>query len=161
MIYRPKLERFAVARLAEREPSEVPFRKGVGLVGICVERDRRDRALIVDFDREDMQRLLTCTKREWDHAPPEMTHRLKQDQFRKLSDKYGQAAAIVLRDAGTGEPVGCLTLDIAPSSKLRIQDHMLPPTPTGDAPLTREGSLLIQKMRNTRNVVQQLLATDK
>jgi hypothetical protein len=157
-IYRPTLERFVVDRVEQLEPSEVRFKKGKGLVGICIERDHRDRAMIVDFETADMRAMLTCTKDEWDKAPEDVTHRLEHEEFKKLADRYGQAAAFVIREQTTGEPVGCLTFELPPESNIRIQDYDAPRTASGQYALTSAGALLIRKIRSTRDLVQGLVS---
>lgn len=154
---RPKLERFVVDRVEELEPSEIHFRRGKGLVGICIERNR-DRAMIVDFETSDMKAMLSCSKEDWENASEDVTHRLEHEEFKRLADRYGQAMAFVLRETTTGEPVGCLTFELPPDSEIRIQDYDAPPTPTGRPSLTPEGAVLIRKVKSTRKMVQGLVS---
>jgi hypothetical protein len=158
---RPKLQRFVVDSLADIEPSGVGFRKGVGLVGICLARDRRNKALIVDFETADMRALVACSDEEWKAAPVDWTHNLKHKDFNKLADKYGQAAAYVLRERRNGEPVGCLTFELPPDAALPIQDYNAPLASSGEPSLTPEGAALLRRVKSTRDMVQGLIAVER
>lgn len=154
IVLRPRLTRFVVDRVDALEPSGVTFRRGVGLVGLCIERDRRDKAMAVDFETPDMQELLKASAADWKAAPSESTFNLSQHDFGRLADKYGQAMALVLREASTGEPIGCLSVELPPDCPVRLQDYSAPRTPSGEVALTPEGAAVIRKLRSTRNLVQ-------
>ncbi len=106
---RPSLVRLAMFRFEHQPPSGLRFRKGIGLVGRCVEIEDQ-RALIARFDSPPFRAALASDE-AWSQASIEVTHGLKRPQAERLSRSYNQAAAVAIREA-TGEPIGCVTLEL-------------------------------------------------
>jgi hypothetical protein len=108
---RPTLRRIAAIGLLKQPPSGVRFRKGLGLIGVCIANN--DRAEYVTLDITDEQRreaLHSASENEWLSYGPEITHNLKLTDAQKLSHSYGQVISLVVQNLDTGEAIGCVTI---------------------------------------------------
>jgi hypothetical protein len=99
---RPALSRVAAIGLLKQAPSGIRFRKGIGIIGVCIANN--DRAEFVTLDITDAQRreaLNSTTEAEWLSYGPEITHNLKLADAQKLSHSYGQVISLVIQDPAT------------------------------------------------------------
>jgi hypothetical protein len=115
---RPKIQRLAMYRWEHHAASGLRFRKGIGIVGRCIDINDPHEALRVILDRSAFRGALR-NEDTWQKAPLSITHNVKYADAKKLAARYGQVSAIVLREE-SGEAIGCITLDLPPGSKLRL-----------------------------------------
>jgi hypothetical protein len=117
---RSPLVRFAMYRLEYRSNSRISyFRKGVGLVGRCVDVNKKNVIHIVRFNSAAFNEALS-SEAAWAASPVEIHQHLTLEQGRELSERYSQAAAIVLQDGS--DAIGCLTLDLPLDCKSEFGD---------------------------------------
>jgi hypothetical protein len=119
---RPALKRVAAVGLVKQAPSGIRFRKGVGLVGVCVFNN--DRAQIVTLRTSSTayrRALLSDDEDQWRQHPPILTHNLSLEDAKKLSHSYGQVIAKVIQEPATGEAIGCVTISLRNASSHAIQ----------------------------------------
>jgi hypothetical protein len=116
---RPPLVRFAMYQFEDHAPSNIGFRKGVGLVGRCITANKPNDICVVRFDSDALRKALKGTEEEWRKLPDGLTQKLKLRQAKKLSEKYRQAAALVITES-SGEAIGCVTLGLPKGSKGRF-----------------------------------------
>jgi hypothetical protein len=116
---RPPLIRFAMCQFEHRAPSNIGFRKGVGLVGRCITANKPADICVIRFDSAAMRKALKGTEEEWRKLSDGLTQNLKLRQAKKLSEKYSQAAALVITES-SGEAIGCVTLGLPRGSKGRF-----------------------------------------
>lgn len=117
-VLRPPLIRFAMYQFEDHAPSNIGFRKGVGLVGRCITANKRSDICVFRFDSA-TRNALKGTEDAWRKLPVGTTQRLKVRQAKKLSEKYSQAAALVITES-SGEAIGCVTLGLPKDSKGRF-----------------------------------------
>jgi hypothetical protein len=110
-------------RVDPQPDSGVRFRKGKGLVGICVEENRKGKALFVDFEARAFKSAI-ANEESWANAPAKITRSLSYKDALKLADRYGQAVALVIQDE-SGEAIGALTMSLPPKCSVRIGDAAL------------------------------------
>lgn len=60
----------------------------------------------------------------WKGASARITHKLPLGYAEKLARTYSEAAAIVLRET-TGEPIGCITIEIPIDSRAHIRGQLV------------------------------------
>jgi hypothetical protein len=118
---RTKLFRAAHFSLEPRDTADVPIRRGRGIIGRCLKHDNPELLSVINWERPDRANLLKHNLRtEWAEAAFEVNKGFSFDHAKRLSDIYGQAAAIILRQRG--ETIGCVTLDLPPGEKLDLED---------------------------------------
>jgi hypothetical protein len=109
---RPKLQRLAAIGLVKEPPSNVPFRMGKGLIGVCLMNgDRSETLKLRTSDREYKEALESATEIEWQSKGPEITHNLSLANATKLAGLYGQVISKVVIDK-SGEPIGVVTISV-------------------------------------------------
>jgi hypothetical protein len=124
----PALRRAACYSIEPIAPGDVTFRKGYGLVGIALAGADPTQVLAADFEVPTVQLALTGGKAAWDHQPITTTYHLTYEDACKISGKYGQALATVIKSPRTGEHIGCLTVEVRNGYPQRLAD--LPELPT-------------------------------
>lgn len=118
---RPRLRRLARYRFERREDSGVTFRKGVGVIGRCIDLNVTSKIHIVRLDSQEYQDALTAGPENWDSQPMDIRQRLSHSQAAILAESYGQVAAVPLRHPSKGDAIGCVTLDLPPGAQ-RLED---------------------------------------
>lgn len=116
---RPKLRRIAIYRFKHHARSGVTFRKGIGIVGRCIDHNVAGRLMTVALDSQSFKAAVRGGEGAWRQAPVEITQNLRLSDATRLADSYGQVATLVLREA-SGEAIGCITMDLPPGSKVRL-----------------------------------------
>jgi hypothetical protein len=117
------LKRLAVYRVDPQPSSGVRFRKGKGLVGMCVEENRRGAAQFVDFESAAFQSAI-ASEQAWANAHHTITRSLSHRDASTLAYRYGQAVALVIQDE-SGEAIGALTMSMPKGCPVRIADEAL------------------------------------
>lgn len=119
---RPSLQRVAAVGLTKPTPSGVRFRKGLGLVGVCVANNHRNQLVTLRTASTKYKRALESeTEEEWSAYGPGITHNLSLADARKLSHSYGQVIARVVQDPASGEAIGCVTISLTAKSLRTLQ----------------------------------------
>jgi hypothetical protein len=110
---RPTLKRVAAYGLRKHPPSGVRFRKGDGLVGVCIANNDRSEVLFIDVSQQAYKDALALTNEaDWVATGTELTRNLALDDAKKLSKAYGHVIAEVIQDPDTGEAIGCVTISL-------------------------------------------------
>lgn len=117
------LRPLAIYRTDPQPPSGVRFRKGKGLVGICVEENKKGKAQFIDFESSAFKSAI-ATEVAWDGALGDITRSLGYKDARTLASRYGQAVALVIQDE-SGEAIGTLTMSMPIGCPVRIEDDAL------------------------------------
>lgn len=113
---RPQLQRVVVVSLTSPPaPSRVKFRKGVGIVGVCVMNNDRSEFVTLDISRNEYQAALRDDAM-WATSPASITQNLRWEDARKLANSYGQVIAHVVQDVRSGEAIGCATISFSGAS---------------------------------------------
>jgi hypothetical protein len=129
-VIRPAFQRTVAFGLVRCMPSGVPFKKGRGLVGVCVLNNDRSEFVTLSTDDPAYQRALrTRNSRTWKSQKATLTHNLEYDDALKLSHSYGQVIGRVVQ-AKSGEAIGCVTVSSS-HPKLSAQHNLI------DSPLVR------------------------
>lgn len=118
---RPTLHRAAAVALQKREPSGVAFCKGIGIVGICLERNDPDELLKLDVQDPAYGSALASSCDDWDQLGPEMTRGLVQSEAQILAKRHGQVVARVVRHPDRAEAIGCVTVSVRSNTKPALQ----------------------------------------
>lgn len=126
---RPHLVRFAVFRFEHHSSAEVRFRKGVGIIGRCIDLNRKDHVMTIALDSKAF-RVALADQQAWAGARDELTHGLPFAAAQQLADAYGQVATVVLRETW-GEAIGCLTMELPRRCKLRLTAQPKTGSPEG------------------------------
>lgn len=130
-----RLRRAAVCRLDPPQGSDVPIRRGHGIVGGCLALNKHDKTDAIDWERPDRVALLSASDREdWQRSAAELNRGLKFEHAQALAASYGQAAAMVIW-GDHKEPIGVVTLDLPKGVGLSLEDA------SGDVLLTHLTSL--------------------
>ena len=116
--WRPYLKCIAYQRYEYKAPSRVKFKKGLGMVGDCLEENLDDKVHFMNFEDAVVQGYL-ATEESWRAAPSTISHGLLYSKAKILADSYGQAAAIVLREP-TGEAYGCITIEVPKGCRTKL-----------------------------------------
>ena len=95
------------------------YRRGVGLVGRCVDANDPTVIHISDLDDEEFQAGLVSPD-AWRNSKPEINKGLKLAQAEDLAKRYQQAAALVLQRRGA--PIGCITMELPKDCDARFPD---------------------------------------
>lgn len=112
-IIRPNLVRVAAVGLVPQAPSGIRFRKGVGLVGVCVASNDRSEYSTLNIESPKYRTALrSATEDEWRNYGPKVTHNLSLADASKLSHSYGQVLGKVIQDTHSGEAIGCVTVSV-------------------------------------------------
>ncbi|VVJ15463.1 Uncharacterised protein [Amycolatopsis camponoti] len=110
---RPALKRTAAVGLMKHAPSGVKFRKGRGLVGVCIANNIRAEILILDANDETYQQALAAgSEEEWQEKGVDITKNLSLEDAKRLAALYGFVIARVLQDGTSGEATGCVTISV-------------------------------------------------
>lgn len=110
---RPTLGRTAALGLLKQAPSGVRFRKGEGLVGVCITNNDRGEYLALDTSSAPYcDALNAATEATWQNYGTAVTHNLSLADARKLSHSYGQVIGRVVQDVHSGEAIGCVTVSV-------------------------------------------------
>jgi hypothetical protein len=116
-ILRPTLRRVVALGLVKQAPSGIRFRKGLGLIGVCIANNDRSEFITLNTSSRKYQRVLnSSSESEWQQHGHEITHNLHLEDARKLSNSYGQVIAKVIQDMDSGEAIGCVTISVKGSS---------------------------------------------
>jgi hypothetical protein len=141
---RPRLQRLALHRFEQHEPSGVIFRKGIGLVGRCIDLNDRNQILIMRFNSAPAKRAMR-DEATWANADINIHHNLKLSDARTLAQSYSQAAAIVIRER-SGDAIGCVTLELPTDCKVSLGRRTR--TAAGQDPLLLHLKLVAQQVEN-------------
>lgn len=117
--YRPTLQKVVKFRIEDQPMSGIEFKKGVGLVGMCMEENIRERVHSVDFADPVYVAALKGTEEDWSNQSKSITRGLTLKQALILSERYRGALAVVIQTP-LGEPIGCCTLEVPAESDLDI-----------------------------------------
>lgn len=117
--YRPTLRKVVKFRIEDQPMSGIDFKKGVGLVGMCMEENIRERVHSVDFADPAYVAALKGTEEDWSNQSKSITRELTLKQALILSERYRGALAVVIQTP-LGEPIGCCTLEVPAESDLDI-----------------------------------------
>jgi hypothetical protein len=117
---RPRLQRLATFRWEHLAPSNIKLRKGVGVVGRCIDLNQRDKTILVRFDSRAFQTALRQGPEHWSQQTINITQNLSFESAEELSTKYGQVAALVLCDV-SGEAIGCITIELPPGAPVSLR----------------------------------------
>jgi hypothetical protein len=109
---RPTLQRVATYRIDHLPHSELTFKKGIGIVGRCIELNPTG-VLQVKLDSTSFRNALREGPNSWQNQPLELTQNLEYEHARILADRYGQVAAQAIREQ-SGEVIGCVTVELPP-----------------------------------------------
>ena len=110
---RPSLRRVTAVGLVKQAPSGVVFRKGVGLIGVCIANNDRGEIIKLNISDANYHQALNVTyESDWIAYGPAVTHNLPLADARKLSHSYGQVIGKVVQDSDTGEAIGCVTISV-------------------------------------------------
>jgi hypothetical protein len=108
---RPTLRRVAAIGLLKQPPSGVRFRKGFGLIGVCIANNNRSEYINFDvYDAKHSEALHSTSATDWRSYGPEITHNLTLTDAKKLSHSYGQVVSLVVQNPDSGEAIGCVTI---------------------------------------------------
>ncbi len=109
-IIRPAFQRVVAFGLIRRMPSGVKFKKGRGLVGICVLNNDQAEFVTLSIDDPAYQRALrTKNSKTWKSLKPTLTHNLDHNDAVRLSHSYAQVIGHVVQSK-SGEAIGCVTI---------------------------------------------------
>lgn len=114
----PRLLRVAMYRFQRQGSSRIKFRKGMGLIGRCMEANNKDVVMIVRFNRPDFTQAL-ATDGKWMDSDIEINQGLTRNQAQELVKLYSQAAARVLQDPD-GNAIGCVTMGLPPNCSVEF-----------------------------------------
>ncbi len=118
---RPTLSRAAAVGLLKQAPSGVRFRKGNGLIGVCIANNDHGEYLALNISSVIYDRALgSATDEQWRAYGREVTHNLLLAEATKLSHSYGQVIAKVVQDSNTGEAIGCVTVSVKTSDSSKF-----------------------------------------
>jgi hypothetical protein len=110
---RPTLRRTAALGLLKQAPSGVRFRKGNGIIGVCIAKNDHSDYIYLNISSTIYRRALhAATEDRWRNYGSEVTHNLSLSDAQRLSHSYGQVIAKVVQDSGTGEAIGCVTVSV-------------------------------------------------
>jgi hypothetical protein len=110
---RPTLNRAAALGLLKQAPSGVRFRKGNGIIGVCIANNDHGEYIALNIASSTYRRALHSKgDEEWRSHGAEVTHNLSLIEALKLSHSYGQVIAKVVQDSTTGEAIGCATISV-------------------------------------------------
>jgi hypothetical protein len=110
---RPALKRTAAVGLLKHAPSGVKFRKGRGLIGVCIANNNRAEILIIDANDETYKQALEAKdEEEWRKKDKDITKNLSLEDAKRLAALYGFVIARVLQDGTSGEATGCVTISV-------------------------------------------------
>jgi hypothetical protein len=116
-IPRPTLNRVAATALMPRPPSGISFRKGIGLVGLCIASNDRTEYLTLNIASAEYRNALNvASEAQWRRLNPKLTHNLPLADALKLSRSYGQIIGKVVQDVDSGEAIGCVTVSVKTTS---------------------------------------------
>lgn len=108
---RPAMRRVVALGLVKQAPSGVRFRKGLGLIGVCVANNDRSEFITLNTSSRRYQNALNSpSEAVWAQQGAEITHNLRLADAKKLSGSYGQVIAKVVQDMDSGEAIGCVTI---------------------------------------------------
>jgi hypothetical protein len=114
---RPTFNRTAALGLLKQAPSGVNFRKGNGIIGVCVANNDHGEYLALNVSSDTYRRALDSdTEEQWRAYGKEVTHNLSLTEAKRLSHSYGQVIAKVVQDSVTGEAIGCVTVSVKSSN---------------------------------------------
>lgn len=117
---RLSIVRLAIHRFEHHEPSGVTFRRGIGLVGRCIEENNAGQVVSVRLDTKQFKDALAKDNKAWWEEKETIHQNLKRADAKKIAATYSQAAALVLREE-SGEAIGCITLELPPDSKVHFR----------------------------------------
>jgi hypothetical protein len=120
LFLRPRLRRVATFRWEHHEPSGINFKKGVGVIGRCIDLNEKGKPFLVRMDSDTFQAALRAGKDAWRSQDIKITQNLKFKDAEALAGSYGQVAALVLRER-SGEAIGCITLDLPSGAKISLR----------------------------------------
>ena len=119
---RPSLHRVAAVGIASQVQSGVRFRKGVGLVGLCIaNNDRTEFLTLAPSSARYESALRASTDSEWRALGTGITHNLGLADAGRLAHSYGQVIAKVIQDENSGEAIGCATISVQRPSTPTLQ----------------------------------------
>lgn len=121
-MYRPKLQRVAAVGLSKRAPTPgLTFKKGVGLIGLCVEANDSETIFTLDTAVEPYRSAVAASDSTiWDQLNAVERRGLEYAEAKKLAQRYGEVIAKVVQDLETGEPIGCVTISIGPNTTQKL-----------------------------------------
>jgi hypothetical protein len=119
-VFRPTLRRVAAIGLIERPPSGVVFRKGFGLIGVCIANNDQAEFITLDVSSTKYRNALrSSSESEWEAHGPAVTHNIPLSDATKLAHLYGQVIALVVQHRESGEAIGCATISLKNGSHQR------------------------------------------
>jgi hypothetical protein len=120
--WRPKLVLAGHQRFEPQESLSLRHRKGTGLVGTCLSINRPDQIEIVDFESPDFQAALQSEETWRKNTSAAITRGLSYRRATQLAARYGQAAALVVREPNSEEAIACVTLEVPPGCSRKLED---------------------------------------
>jgi hypothetical protein len=121
-IIRPTMKRLAAAGLQKQGPTGIRFKKGDGIIGLCVANNDRSEILSVDISSPEYEAALALTDEEsWRQQGPDITRNLSLEDAKRLANSYGQVIARVIQDVDTGEAIGCVTISVRDTDDPSLQ----------------------------------------
>jgi hypothetical protein len=110
---RPTLVRTAALGLLKQAPSGVRFRKGTGLIGVCIANNDHGEYITLNVASDIYNQALQAPDEvKWRNYGSEVTHNISLTDAKKLSHSYGQVIAKVVQDLRSGEAIGCVTVSV-------------------------------------------------
>ncbi len=127
-VIRPTLVRAAAVGLQKPSTSGIRFKKGYGLIGVCIANNDPAEFITLDIANARYRKALkAASDKEWESFGPEVTHSIPLNEARKLSHTYTQVIAKVVTDPESGEALGCVTASLreplTPAYKLDQDDR--------------------------------------
>lgn len=119
---RPTLRRMAAVGLQKPIPSGVRFKKGQGVIGVCIANNDSSEILSVNISSNDYKEALAVSNEaEWRDKGVDITHNLSLAHAKRLAKQYGQVIARVVQDASSGEAIGCVTIGLQATNDPELQ----------------------------------------
>jgi hypothetical protein len=123
-VIRPSLNRVAAVGFVKPAPSGVRFRKGVGLVGVCVANNDRAQVITLNTESSTYHEALKSDELTWQGLSQQVTHELSLSDAQRLARSYGQVIGKIVQDMDTGEAIGCVTISAKnPRQPLQLDRH--------------------------------------
>lgn len=121
---KPELRRLAYCAFPPTAPSGVVFKKGYGLIGLALD-DVNGRGRVHSVNLEDRAYVAALARgpEAWRNEANALTKYLSHSDAEQLAQRYGQALAVAIRLRGSGEAIGCLTLEVKPGADVTLEGN--------------------------------------
>lgn len=167
--FAPQLVRLSTYRFQDQRPSGVKFKLGVGLVGRCVARNKPNEILIMRYNTHPVKDALdTDDETVWRETDITINQNLPIKDAQKLAERYREVAAVAITEP-TGQPIGCLTLELPKKIRLKLdsdtnkklnqlkQKPLQLPDAAGELAEQHHPNLLVRHLFDTARSVQDRL----